>query len=54
MFHNHLSGNLEPSQADLFFTDRIVEAGEILGIELLDHIIVSDNNWYSFKEFCVF
>lgn len=54
IFHNHPSGNLEPSQEDLFFTDRIVEAGEILGIELLDHIIVSNNNWYSFKEFCVF
>lgn len=54
LFHNHPSGNLEPSQADLFFNDRIVEAGEILGIELLDHIIVNGSNWYSFKEYCHF
>lgn len=54
VFHNHPSGNLKPSQADLFFTDRIADAGEILGIELLDHIIVSNNNWYSFKEYCHF
>lgn len=54
LFHNHPSGNLDPSQADLFFTDRIVAAGDILEIELLDHIIVNDSNWYSFKEYCHF
>lgn len=54
VFHNHPSGNLEPSQADLFFTDRVVESGNILGIELLDHIIVSGCRWYSFKEYCHF
>lgn len=54
LFHNHPSGNLEPSQADLLFTDRAVEAGDILGIELLDHIVVSGCKWYSLKEFCHF
>ncbi|WP_244877138.1 JAB domain-containing protein [Carnobacterium inhibens] len=54
LFDNHPSGNLDPYQADLFFTDRIADAGEILGIELLDHIIVNNNNWYSFNEHCHF
>lgn len=54
LFHNHPSGNLVPSQADLLFTDRVVEAGNILGIELLDHIVVSGCRWYSFKEYCHF
>ena len=54
LYHNHPSGNLEPSQADLYFTARIVEAGIILGIEVLDHIIVSDRHWFSFKDFGFF
>ena len=51
IYHNHPSGNLEPSRADLHFTERLVEAGNILGVEVLDHIIVSDRHWFSFKEF---
>lgn len=54
LFHNHPSGNLDPSQSDLLFTDKVVEAGNILGIELLDHIVVSGCRWYSFKEYCHF
>lgn len=54
IYHNHPSGNLEPSQSDLSFTERIVEAGNVLGIEVLDHIIVSDKHWFSFKEFGFF
>ena len=38
--HNHPSGNTQPSQPDITFTERLKEAGEIVGIELLDHIIV--------------
>ncbi|EAH2637975.1 hypothetical protein D5K97_14725 [Listeria monocytogenes] len=35
------------------FTNRIAKVGDLLGVELLDHIIVSDSSWYSFKEFCL-
>ncbi len=45
--HNHPSGNLEPSEDDLRITERIKEAGRIMGIELLDHIIVSKKGFKS-------
>ncbi|MGY3724789.1 DNA replication and repair protein RadC [Granulicatella balaenopterae] len=48
--HNHPSGNLEPSNADINFTKRMVECGELMGIEVLDHIIVSSNHYLSLKE----
>lgn len=48
--HNHPSGNLEPSEEDAIITKRLQEAGKILGIELLDHIIVSINGFLSFQE----
>lgn len=48
--HNHPSGDPEPSDEDKILTDRLVEAGKILGIELLDHIIITSNTHYSFKE----
>ena len=48
--HNHPSQILKPSREDRIITDRLKDAGEILGIELLDHLIVSDNKYYSFKE----
>ena len=38
--HNHPSGDTEPSQADLVFTQRLIECGNVMGIELLDHFIV--------------
>lgn len=51
LFHNHPSGDPEPSQEDINITERIKEAGKILGIELLDHIIIgSENRFISFKE----
>ena len=40
--HNHPSGDTEPSSADLSFTTRVVEAGEVIGIECVDHIITGD------------
>ena len=50
-FHNHPSGNPEPSQEDISLTRRLVEAGEILGIEVLDHIIIGDEGRFiSLKE----
>ncbi len=48
--HNHPSGNLEPSSEDIEVTKRLVEAGELLGIKILDHIIFSKTNYYSFTE----
>lgn len=48
--HNHPSGNPEPSEDDLTLNKRLVEAGKILGIEVIDHIIVSKNGYLSFKE----
>jgi DNA repair protein RadC len=47
---NHPSGNIEPSQEDVEITRRIKNAGTILGIELLDHIIFTENKYYSFLE----
>ena len=51
VYHNHPSGNTEPSEADLIFTKRMEEAGSILGIDLLDHIIVSGKEWLSLREY---
>ena len=48
--HNHPSGSLEPSEDDLQVNKRLVEAGKILGIEVIDHIIVTKNGYLSFKE----
>lgn len=48
--HNHPSGNVNPSDADIEITDVLKECGELLGIKLLDHIIVSRDTFYSFKE----
>lgn len=50
LIHNHPSGDATPSTADLNVTQRIYEAGEILGIRLLDHIIVGDGTYKSLKE----
>ena len=48
--HNHPSGDITPSQEDINITKRLYEAGKILGIELLDHIIAGDNSYTSLKE----
>ncbi|MBU4252832.1 MAG: DNA repair protein RadC [Candidatus Omnitrophica bacterium] len=48
--HNHPSGDPEPSEGDLLTTKRLVEAGKILEIEVVDHIIVTRNSFLSFKE----
>ncbi len=48
--HNHPSGELKPSDSDLRIHERLTEAGEILGIRVLDHIIISKRGFYSFKE----
>ena len=48
--HNHPSGDPEPSEDDLVITKRLVEAGKILGIDVLDHIIIAKQRFISFKE----
>lgn len=48
--HNHPSGNLEPSSEDIEITKRLVQAGEILGIQLLDHLVVSLDGYTSMKQ----
>lgn len=51
LFHNHPSGNLTPSEEDIILTDRMAKACDILGIPILDHIIIgNDNRYYSFME----
>ncbi|MCD6500505.1 DNA repair protein RadC [bacterium] len=50
LVHNHPSGDPEPSQADLEITKRIVEAGKIMGVDVLDHVIITKNKIFSFKE----
>lgn len=45
--HNHPSGNLEPSQADLNVTEKLKQAGELLGIQVLDHLIIASSGFQS-------
>ena len=47
--HNHPSGDSEPSKDDIGLTKRLAEAGEIMGIDVLDHIIVCDHSYLSLK-----
>lgn len=49
-FHNHPSGDPIPSKEDVQITRRMKESGEILGIKLVDHIIIRDKRYFSFKE----
>jgi DNA repair protein RadC len=48
--HNHPSGSLEPSDEDLSLNKRLVQAGKLLGIEVLDHVIVTRESFASFKQ----
>jgi DNA repair protein RadC len=48
--HNHPSGNLKPSEADKQITNKIRQAAKLLDIELLDHIIISSEGYYSFMD----
>jgi len=48
--HNHPSGSLEPSTEDLQITKRLQDAGKLLGIELVDHVIISKQGYSSFRE----
>ena len=48
--HNHPSGNLQPSQADIDLTKRVKEGGKLLEIQVLDHVIVTTEGYYSFAD----
>src|SRR5690606_22960817 len=48
--HNHPSGNLQPSQEDLNLTKKLIEAGKLLDIRVLDHVIITAESYYSFTE----
>ncbi len=50
LMHNHPSGNIEPSNEDKSITKRLISCGEIIGIEIIDHIIIGDGIYFSFKE----
>jgi len=48
--HNHPSDDVEPGDDDLVLTKSLIESGDIIGIEILDHIIFADKTYYSFNE----
>ena len=50
LLHNHPSGDPTPSRSDILITERIYQAGLLIGIDLLDHIIIGDNCYMSFSE----
>lgn len=50
LFHNHPSGSLKPSEADVRLTKRMKDAGKIMDIPILDHLIVSDSKYFSFAD----
>lgn len=50
LIHNHPSGDPTPSREDINITNRLIEAGNIIGIKVLDHIIVGDKKYLSFRE----
>jgi DNA repair protein RadC len=49
LVHNHPSGDPTPSREDVALTRRLLQAGELLGIEILDHLIIGDNKYVSLK-----
>ena len=48
--HNHPSGDLTPSMEDIKLTESLIEIGRIGGINIIDHLIISDNDYYSFYD----
>jgi DNA repair protein RadC len=48
--HNHPSGNLKPSQSDIDLTRKLKEAGRFLEVQLLDHLIIANRNYFSFAD----
>jgi DNA repair protein RadC len=53
LLHNHPSGNSQPSKEDISITKRLSEAGKIIGIDVIDHIILGNGTYTSLKEQCI-
>jgi DNA repair protein RadC len=54
LIHNHPSGSLKPSDSDLHITKKVVEAGKLLEIMVMDHLIITDSGYYSFADEGIF
>ena len=54
LVHNHPSGNMVPSEADINLTKKLVQAAKLLDIRILDHLIISAESFYSFKDAGIF
>lgn len=50
LFHNHPSGDPEPSEEDTLLTERLIAAGVLMGIDVIDHIILGDARYFSYRE----
>ena len=50
LVHNHPSGSLIPSEGDKDMTDRLIKSGDMLGIQVIDHLIISEKNYMSFED----
>lgn len=50
LVHNHPSGNAEPSNEDLEVTKKLIEAGKLIDIKVLDHVIIGNGSWWSWRE----
>lgn len=50
LIHNHPSGNLNPSKSDINLTNKLMEAGKLLDINVLDHLIITSDGYYSFAD----
>ena len=51
VMHNHPSGNPKPSKEDYLVTDQIIEAGNLLNIRLIDHLIIGKESYFSFYDY---
>ena len=52
--HNHPSGDLTPSKQDIEITKRLIEVGELIGVKVLDHLVVSDKGYRSLRDYLKF
>jgi len=50
LFHNHPSGDPEPSREDTRLTERLIAAGALMGIDVIDHVILGDARYFSYRE----
>ncbi|WP_421988178.1 JAB domain-containing protein [Roseivirga sp.] len=53
MIHNHPSGNLKPSQQDISLTKKVKEVGALMDLPILDHLIITKNDYFSFADECL-